>query len=278
MKLVVVGAKGMLGTDLLQAAAGFDVQGFDLPEIDIARRESVASVLPEADWVVNCAAYTRVDDAEKNRDAAFLVNATGAGHLASVCAERRTPLLHISTDYVFDGAATRPYVEEDATNPLGVYGASKLAGEQAVIAAGGPHLILRAQSLFGRNGQSFIRTIVRLLREGRTPLRVVKDQVSSPTYTLHLADAILRLIRAGKNGIVHVASSGQCSWFEFACAIARRVKPGAEVVPITAAEFRAPARRPGYSVLNTGRYRQWTGHTMPSWEEGMAAYLEAEGC
>jgi dTDP-4-dehydrorhamnose reductase len=278
MNVAVIGCKGMLGSDLVAACQGakIAVQGLDLPEFDICDFKLVTAKLPQVEWVVNCAAYTRVDDAEGDREAAFAVNADGAHSVARACARRHVKLLHISTDYIFDGHKTRPYTERDSPNPLGVYGASKLAGEKAVRSEGGQYLLVRAQSLFGAHGPNFVRSIARQLKQGSGPLRVVRDQVSSPTYTRHLADALMRLMVLDKEGVVHVAAAGSCSWFEFAKAIAARIKPGAEVQPIAAAELARPAPRPDYSVLDTHLYQTWTGQALPPWERGLDEYLAEE--
>jgi dTDP-4-dehydrorhamnose reductase len=278
MKVAVIGFKGMLGSDLVSSCQGakLDVQGLDLPEFDIRDFKMVIAKLPQVEWVVNCAAYTRVDDAESHREDAFAVNADGAHSVAHACARRHVKLLHISTDYLFDGRKSRPYTERDSPNPMGVYGASKLAGEKAVRAEGGQYLVVRTQSLFGVRGPNFVRSIARQLKEGTAPLRVVRDQVSSPTYTRHLADALVRLILLDKEGVVHVAASGSCSWFDFAKAIAARVRPGAEIVPISAGELARPAPRPDYSVLDTHLFQSWTGQAMPPWERGLDEYLAEE--
>jgi len=279
LKVAVLGCNGMLGSDLVKACehAGYQVIGLDLPQVDIRDFNNVRENMPQVDWVFNCAAYTRVDDAEKHRADAFAVNAEGAHSVARVCARRGINLVHISTDYVFDGRHSRPYVEMDYTNPLGVYGTSKLAGEKAVRAEGGHFLIVRTQSLFGVNGPNFIRAIVKRLREDRPePLRVVDDQLSSPTYTGHLAAALTRLVKLEQEGVVHVTASGECSWFTFAKAIIDRIKPGAEVVPIKSADLGRPAPRPAYSVLDNSLYISWTKHPMPTWEEGLDDYLKEE--
>jgi len=291
MKVIVLGAKGMLGTDLMNACrkAGIETEGFDLPEVDIARDDAGLKQAGQCDWVVNCAAYTDVDGAEKYREKAFSVNGDGAGRVARWCRNTGTPLVHISTDYVFDGNAGTPYREDAETNPLNVYGMSKLAGEKAVISSGSKYLIVRTQSLFSRNGRNFVQAIMsRLEEEGteaqrdrgteaqrdRGPLKVVNDQTSSPTYTVHLADAILRLLKTSRQGIVHVSASGECTWYEFACAIAASVRPGAEILPVTSGEYPRPARRPAYSVLDKALYKSWTGCEMPGWREGLEEYVK----
>lgn len=279
LKVAVLGCNGMLGSDLVKACelAGHQVTGLDLPQVDIRDFNNVRENMPQVDWVFNCAAYTRVDDAEQHRPEAFAVNAEGAHSVARVCARRGIKLIHISTDYVFDGRRSRPYVEMDHPDPLGVYGASKLAGEKAVRAEGGRFLIVRTQSLFGANGPNFVRAIVKRLQEDRSePLRVVDDQVSSPTYTGHLAAALTRLLKLDQEGVVHMTASGACSWFTFAKAIVDKVKPGAEVLPIQSADLGRPAPRPMYSVLDNSLYVSWTKRAMPSWEEGLDAYLKEE--
>ena len=278
MKVAVIGCNGMLGTDLVAACrdAGIETLGLDLPGFDITRFEGVRANLPEVDRVVNCAAYTRVDDAENQREPAYAVNAEGAGNVARICSARSIGMLHLSTDYVFDGRKGSAYSEDDPVNPLSVYGASKLAGEELVRGAGGRSLIVRTQSLFGVRGANFVRTIAQRMKRSDEPLRVVNDQFSSPTYTRHLAAAIVRLLQSDREGIVNVAATGFCSWFEFARAIGARVKPGAGINPVSSAEYLRPAPRPAYSVLDTRRYQEWTGSALPSWQMGLEEYLAEE--
>jgi len=276
MKIAILGAKGMLGHDVVTAgrSAGIEVSGHDLPELDITREPCGLEKLQACDWVVNCAGYTDVDGAEVDRKAAFSVNRDGARHVAEWCKDRGVPLLHISTDYVFSGSSSMPYREDDPVKPLNVYGESKLAGEQAVQSVYDRYLIVRTQSLFGINGRNFVKTIVSRLRENDDPIDVVNDQTSCPTYTVHLAGAILRLLNVEKQGIVHVSASGSCTWYEFALAIAEKVKPAAVIRPVTSAKLARPARRPAFSVLDKERYTTWTNHTMSTWQEGLEEYLE----
>jgi dTDP-4-dehydrorhamnose reductase len=279
MRILIAGGRGMLGSDVAEAAAarGWEAVPLDLPELDITNPESVKTGLPPGDAVINCAAFTRVDDAEKERDLCWQINADGAGVLARACAKRGLPLIHISTDYVFDGRKGTPYTEADPVAPLNYYGASKLEGERQVQAAGGRAVIVRTQSLFGLRGRSFIRAILNQLQQGKTSLRVVADQISSPTYTPHLAAALLRLVEVGPEaGLVNVAARGQCSWWAFAGAIVARVKPGLEIAKLSTAELNFPALRPAYSVLDTARYTALIGQPMPQWEEGLEAYLAAD--
>jgi dTDP-4-dehydrorhamnose reductase len=217
-----------------------------------------------------------VDDAETQRDQAYAVNAEGAGNVARICSAQNIGLIHISTDYVFNGRKGSPYSEEDPVSPLNIYGASKLAGEDLVRDADGRSLIIRTQSLFGARGANFARTIVQRLGGSNEPLRVVNDQFSSPTYTRHLAEAIVRLLQSGREGIVNVVASGHCSWFEFAQAIAARVKANAMIEPVNSAEYPRPAVRPAYSVLGVNRYREWTGSALPPWQKGLEEYLAEE--
>lgn len=268
----------MLGTDIAAAcsASGTKCVILDRDEVDIAEASTLEPRLQAADWVVNCAAYTRVDDAEKERELCHRINAVGAGTAAEVCARRNIPFLHISTDYVFDGRAGHPCSETEPTNPLNWYGQTKLEGEQRVVAAGGPHAIVRTQSLYGLNGRNFVKAILNQLIQGKTSLRVVADQISSPTYTAHLSTALLQLMAFNARGFVNVACSGFCSWRDFAIAIVSAVRPGIPVEPLTTAALNLPALRPAFSVLDTTRYTALTGHAMPSWQQGLADYLKRE--
>lgn len=267
----------MLGRDLSDACqkAGVETAGYDLPELDITREPASWPALPPADWVVNCAAYTDVDRSESDRDKAFAVNGEAPVRVARWCRDKKIPLVHISTDYVFDGRQARPYREDDAPNPLGVYGASKLAGEQAIRESGADHVIVRTQALFGKHGKNFVDTIRSLLLKG-APLKVVNDQFTCPTWTVHLADGILRLMKSDHRGIVHCSSSGSCSWHECAAAIAKYVRPQAAVEPVTTAQYVRPAQRPAMAVLDKGLYERWTSHRMPAWQDGLAQYLRGQ--
>ena len=282
MKVALVGGKGMLGTDFVTAASqsGQQVHVLDLPEFDLCSEVQVEEGVRGADCVLNCAAFTRVDDAEKERELCFRINATGTGTLARACARQGLKLIHISTDYVYNGRKGAPYLESDPVEPLNYYGVSKLAGEQEVLAASwqegrGP-VIVRTQSLYGLNGRNFIKAILGQLHQGKSELRVVSDQVSSPTYTKYLAQALLHLMKVQKSGVVHVACTGGCSWFDFAKAIVERVGSKAMVHPRLTAELNYPALRPAFSTLDTTRYTSWTGHKMPTWEQGLDEYLREE--
>ena len=276
MHLTLIGAAGMLGSDLQATCQQQNrtLTTLDLPEIDITDPESIRNAVPATtDWIINCAAYTNVDGAETNQAAAFAVNATGPANLAAYCKESGIRLLQLSTDYVFDGASAIPYNEAAATNPLSVYGQSKLKGELAVQDSGCRYLIARTQSLFGWHGPNFIKAILRLVEQGNIPLQVVDDQISCPTWSVHLSEALLALIDADASGVVHTSSEGQCSWFDFACAITAATTPETEVLPVPAATYPRPAKRPPNSVLSKTKYTALTKQKFPPWQDALAGYL-----
>ena len=265
----------MLGSDLTRAAraGGHDVAALGRNELDItsaaAVHDAMARVAPHA--VINCAAYTNVDGAESEPSLAQAVNADGAGLLAAEAAGGGAWVVHVSTDYVFDGRACEPYVESDPVAPLSVYGLTKLAGESAVVrSAPNSHTIVRSSWLFGAGGACFPATILRLAAE-RTQLTVVDDQVGCPTFTGHLAGALVSLAERRVPGIVHVASGGACTRFEFAREIVRRAGLSCEVVPGSTAALGRPAPRPSYSVLDTER--DAVAPRLPEWSAGLDEYL-----
>lgn len=275
MRVVVLGSKGMLGRQVAAdcRAAGMDVAEVDLPEMDITNAESVAATMPDGDVIVHCAGYTDVDGAETDAARAFLVNAEGTGNVARHCAARSMRLVYLSTDYVFDGRLRRPYLEEDATNPLNRYGVSKREGEKAVLGLGRRSLVVRTQALFSREGKSFVAAIARRVREGVEELRVVSDQTVCPTFVPHLSETLVALLGVDASGILHVSASGSCTWAEFARAIVARLGGKARVTPVTSDAYGAPARRPPYSVLDKGRLRLLTGRKLPPWQDGLEAYV-----
>ncbi|WP_062381022.1 dTDP-4-dehydrorhamnose reductase [Demequina pelophila] len=248
---VITGAHGMLGQDLADAvaAAGATVVGIDRDHADITSLESLRAAIPACDVIVNCAAYTAVDAAETDEEAAWAVNAVGAGNVATVAAERGARLVHISTDYVFAGDATDPYGEDDAVAPRSAYGRTKAAGEAAVRASGADALVVRTAWLYGARGACFPTTIARAGRE-RGALSVVDDQIGQPTWTRDLADFIVRLIAAhAPAGTYHGTSSGRASWYDFAQEIVAAAGLGDIVTATDSAAFRRPAPRPAWSVL-----------------------------
>jgi dTDP-4-dehydrorhamnose reductase len=234
-------------------------------------RSAVAAASP--DVVVNCAAWTDVDGAESAAEAALAVNGPGAGNIAAAATRAGAWTIHVSSDYVFDGAGETPYLESDATNPLSSYGRSKLAGELAVAReAPASHTIVRSSWLFGVHGRCFPATILRLARE-RSELTVVDDQVGCPTFTGHLSEALMTLCGTRPGGIVHVAGGGSCSWFELAAEVVAAAGLSTRVAPGTTAEQRRPAPRPAYSVLGTERGDE--APALPHWRQGLAAYMAA---
>jgi dTDP-4-dehydrorhamnose reductase len=229
-------------------------------QLDVTDREAVRAALGPDDLVINCAAWTDVDGAEDHEDEAMRINRDGARNVA----EAAGAVLYVSSDYVFDGTKREPYLPSDPVNPLSAYGRTKLAGEQATAEANPRHFIVRSSWLFGNGGPNFVATMLRLGEENDT-LRVVDDQIGKPTYTPHLAAALVELAQGDDYGIHHRAGGGQCSWFEFAREIMRRAQLDCVVEPCSTAEFPRPAPRPAYSVL--------AGPELPHWREGLEAYL-----
>jgi dTDP-4-dehydrorhamnose reductase len=272
----------MLAYDVLRVAeqAGHELLAIDLPELDITDAGAVLAYFdrhrPEA--VVNCAAWTDVDGAESHEDAAHAVNATGAAVLSRAAAAHDAALLHLSTDYVFpgqppldDAGEPRPYVESDATGPLSVYGKTKLAGEQAVLAGSPRNTVVRSAWLFGVHGRNFVDTMLRLASE-RDSVQVVDDQIGSPTWTGHLAPALLGLLEREVRGLVHLAGGGSVSWNGFAREIFRQAEVDCRVEPVSTAQMARPAPRPAFSVLASERPEVLP---MPDWRDGLAGYLAA---
>lgn len=247
----------MLGQDVVRAA---NAVGFTRAQLDVTDRAAVGEAIGPDDLVINCAAWTDVDGAEEHPDDAMRVNRDGARNVA----EAAGTVLYVSSDYVFDGTKGAPYVESDPVNPLSSYGRSKLEGERATAEANPRHLIARSSWLFGVGGRNFVETMLGLGPE----VRVVDDQVGSPTFTGHLAEALTQLARTEEFGVHHIAASGSCSWFEFAREIFARAGADTRVEPCTTEEFPRPAPRPAYSLLGSER-----GHRLPTWQEGLDAYL-----
>jgi dTDP-4-dehydrorhamnose reductase len=230
-------------------------------QLDVTDRDAVREAISPDDLVINCAAWTDVDGAEEHEQEALLVNRDGARNVA----EAAGTVVYVSTDYVFDGTKAGPYLPGDPVNPLSAYGRTKLAGERATAEANPRHFIVRTSWVFGPGGSNFVETIMRLARE-RDSLRVVDDQVGKPTYTGHLAAALLELAGGADYGVHHRAGGGQCSWFEFAREIVERTGVDCEVEPCTTDEFPRPAPRPANSVLGGSP-------ELPPWQDGLEAYL-----
>lgn len=298
MIILVTGAGGMLGCDMTLelAARRHDVVALTREDLDIADigavRERISALRP--DVVVNCAAYTRVDDAERDREAAFATNALGPRNLALACRRVGAVLLHISTDYVFDGEKGEPYTIWDLPSPLNVYGASKWWGENYVRSLLPEHYLVRTSWLFGEHGRNFVTTILRMadkcgadeLESSRTVsaprgaaqgIPVVADQRGSPTYTVDLAKACADLLETGCFGIYHVTNQGVTTWYEFAKAILARVGLAIHVRPVTSEEFARPARRPKNSALDAYPLRETIGYVLPPWEDALARFLSGLG-
>lgn len=273
MKLLVTGAAGMLGRDLMLAAgnAGHDVVGFGRLELDVTDAAALEKKfdLERPDIVINSAAWTDVDGAEEAEEAAFAVNGAGAGNVAAAAAGVGAAVVYVSTDYVFDGAKGAPYVESDQPAPLSAYGRTKLAGEEATAAADKRHFIVRSAGLFGIGGNNFVETMLRLAGT-QSEVLVVRDQVGSPTYTWHLAYGITRLIEGIEYGIHHMAAAGKCSWYEFAREIFEQAKVDCKVLSGTTEMLGRPAPRPPFSALTSQREH---AIRLPSWHDGLAGYL-----
>jgi dTDP-4-dehydrorhamnose reductase len=287
-RLFVAGAGGMLGRDVMRAGAraGYELVGLAHAELDVtdAREVERAFARAQADAagplaaVINCAAWTDVDGAETHREQALAVNAEGAGNLARAAAAREIGLVHVSTDYVFAGqapldaaGAPRPYLESDPTGPRSAYGQSKLAGEVAVLAASPRHAVVRSSWLFGVDGANFVATMLRLAQE-RDAVQVVTDQVGCPTWTGHLAVALIGLIERQVTGLAHLAGGGHVSWNGFAQEIFRQADVSCRVDPATSAQMARPAPRPAWSALASERDDVLP---MPDWRDGLAGYLAA---
>jgi dTDP-4-dehydrorhamnose reductase len=273
MKVLVTGAGGMLGQDVVRAAefVNHEVVALGHADLDVTRPRAVRAVMESErpDAVINCAAYTKVDAAETDAATAGEINGAGAGILAAEAADIGAAIVQPSTDYVFDGGKRSPYIESDPTDPLSAYGRSKLAGEREVAAQNDRHFIVRSSWLFGAGGENFVETMLKLAGD-LSQIVVVRDQIGSPTYTGHLADALVRLIDMEDYGIHHIAGGDQCSWYEFAVEIFRQTGTDVRVFSCTTEEFPRPAQRPPYSVLGTERDYPIV---LPDWQEGLASYL-----
>jgi dTDP-4-dehydrorhamnose reductase len=276
---LVTGAGGQLGRELVARLGRGPVEARSHADLDVSDGAAVAAAIhasrPEV--VINAAAYNKVDAAEADPAAAMAVNASGVLHLARAAAEVGALFVHVSTDYVFDGAQSRPYVEDDVARPISVYGISKRAGEMMLEVVGGPALLVRTSGVFGPGGSrakggSFVDRILERARTG-APLRVVGDQLFSPTYAPDLAAAVVTLIDLRARGLVHVANAGACTWHDLAVASLQLAGVEADVQKIGTAELAPPARRPAYSVLSTARYREIGGPPLRPWREALAEML-----
>jgi dTDP-4-dehydrorhamnose reductase len=281
VKALVAGCHGQLGRELLAQLGGEAAWAGDLADVDVTDVAAVEALLEgeRPDVVFNATAWNRVDAAESEPAAAFAVNAAAPFFLARATGAIGGLLVHFSTDYVFDGTAALPYTEDDAPRPLSVYGASKLAGERLVAAAGAAHLVVRTSGLLGRGGSaqkggSFVERIVARARAGE-PLRVVADQVFAPTCAADLAQAAIALVRSGARGLFHVANDGWCTWHELACEALSLAGVRAAVEPIALSDLALPAPRPPYSVLACERYRSLGLPPLRHWRDALPDCLGA---
>ncbi|HIK29154.1 MAG: dTDP-4-dehydrorhamnose reductase [Oscillatoriaceae bacterium SKW80] len=285
-RILITGSNGQLGWELQRTLAPVEnVIAVSRARLDLSQPASITQVVQEVkpNIIINAAAYTAVDKAESEPSVAYAVNATGVGVLAEIAQQLAIPLIHISTDYVFDGKNNLPYLETDATNPLGVYGKSKLAGEEAIRKVGGNFIIIRTAWLYGVGGKSnFVKTMLRLGSE-REEVRVVTDQVGSPTWTGDLAAALAQLIAnisPKLEGTYHYTNSGVASWYDFAVAVFEEAQllgfplKVKRVVPITTAQYPTPARRPAYSVLSCAKITAALGTYPPHWRQALRKMLQ----
>ena len=284
-KILVTGSNGQLGRELQACTGDLPFLEFiftDRNNLDITDKKAVLHWFTtyQPAWIINCAAYTAVDRAEQERDEAFLINATAPGILAAAAEQFNCRMIHISTDYVFDGASDTPYTTHAQTNPQTIYGASKLAGEQAILAASKSSYIIRTSWLYSQFGHNFVKTMLRLMSE-RTEVSVVDDQLGSPTWAADLASAILQLIHystfensSDQGGILHFSNSGTTSWYQFADAIRQFSNSTCTIIPIPTSAYPTPAKRPHWSVLDCSEIVARFNIALHPWQESLAACIK----
>ena len=282
--MAIIGAGGQLGSDLVRVMQDWHVIPLTHVDLDICDFVYTRKVLEDAkpDIVINTAAFNRVDDCEVEVSKAFWVNVFAVRNLAQICADLDCVFVHISTNYVFDGQKREPYTEDDAPNPLSVYGASKLTGEYFARNICPKHFVIRTSGLYGVTGSrakggNFVETMIRLAKEGKL-IRVVNDQVLTPTYTRDLAEKIKELVQTEAYGLYHITNSGECSWYEFAARIFELLGLKPDFGPTTTAEYGARARRPAYSVLAHDQLERLGVNPLRPWEEALEAYLKERLC
>ncbi|MED4225111.1 dTDP-4-dehydrorhamnose reductase [Neobacillus cucumis] len=277
MRVVVTGAAGQLGKDVLRelASRNHNAFGADRGQLDITIEADVLSYISEIkpDVILHCAAYTNVDAAETDEETAYQINASGTENLAKAAKQVGAKLLYVSTDYVFDGTASEPYETDQPTSPLGAYGRTKLAGEHLLQQHLDRFFIVRTAWVFGIYGNNFVKTMIRLGKE-RGEVGVVHDQVGSPTYTVDLARFMVELMETEKYGIYHATNGGVCSWYEFAVEIFKQAGLDVTVNPLTTDQFPRPAKRPAYSVLSKKKIEEQGLTPLRDWKEALAAYLQ----
>ncbi|MFH1386102.1 MAG: dTDP-4-dehydrorhamnose reductase [bacterium] len=284
MNILIIGADGQLGSDLCKEIDKNEQTPLTIKDIDITDKNKTFSIIKkhQPNIVINTAAYNKVDDSEENDELAFRINALGTKYLALACRESGATLVHLSTDYVFDGHKREPYVETDLPNPRSAYGISKLAGEYYVKYLVDKHFIVRTASLFGsagclgKGGGNFVENIIKSSKTN-TEIKVVGDEIMSPTYSVHLARKINELCRTEHYGLYHITNNGECSWYEFACKIFELLKIDAKVTKIKSTEYKTKAQRPMYSVLRNAKLQSLGLDDLPSWQEALKAYLIEKG-
>lgn len=284
MRILIIGADGQLGTDLCKVIPKNEQIPLTIKDLDITDREQVFKALKEhtPDVAINTAGYNHVDNAEDHEKEAFAVNATGAKYLAQSCREIGAKLAHISTDYVFDGEKKTPYLETDLPRPQSIYGISKLAGEDGIRNILQKHFIIRSAGLFGaagcmgKGGGNFVEMMINKADQ-QLEIRVVDDEVLSPTYTLDLAEKIYELVQTDKYGIYHIVNHQTCSWYQFAVKVFEYLGKDIKVTPIKASEYKTRAKRPHYSVLKNAALAELCMDDLRSWEEALRAYLIEKG-
>ena len=274
MKILITGAYGMLGSDLWEVLKNHELIVTGSKDLDITNEENVIDFIDEnsPEVVINAAAYTAVDDCETNYDEAYAVNAIGPKNLAIACKKQDVPLVHISTDYVFDGSKRTPLLENDALGPQSAYGKTKLEGEKFIQEYTDKYFILRTAWLYGIHGNNFVQTMLSLA-ENHDEITVVDDQIGSPTYSLDLAVSIANLLNSDKYGIYHLTNEGECSWYEFSKRIFELSDVDVKVLPVTTEEFPRPAPRPHYSVLSNQKWIKAGFPPMRKYEEALSDYL-----
>ncbi len=277
MKVFVTGVRGQLGYDVVNELEkrGIEAIGVDIQEMDITDASSVDRVIREAapDAVIHCAAYTAVDAAEDNVELCRRVNAGGTANIARVCKDLGIKMMYISTDYVFDGQGTRPWEPDDERNPLNVYGQTKYEGELAVTEALDQYFIVRIAWVFGVNGKNFIKAVLNKAKTTDT-LTVVNDQFGSPTYTYDLARLLVDMIQTDKYGFYHATNEGICTWYEFACEIFRQAGVKVNVIPVSASEYPAKAKRPTNSRMSKEKLTANGFERLPAWQDALRRYLD----
>jgi dTDP-4-dehydrorhamnose reductase len=278
--ILVTGSNGQLGKELKQIADNYSQFNFVFASREDLKLHHFGLVenffiATKPQYCINCAAYTAVDKAEAEQDMAMLVNGEAVGNLAAVCKKYQTKLIHISTDYVFDGESETPYKEGDATGPINTYGKSKLLGEQLCMKEDDDAIIIRTSWVYSSFGHNFVKTMMRLMNE-RNELNVVADQIGSPTYAADLANATMDIISSGKweSGIYHYSNEGKISWYEFAQAIKEITGSKSVVHPIETAQYPTPARRPHYSLLNKEKIKSIYAVAVPEWKEGLKKCIQ----